>query len=167
MTITRTFVSLSLAASFIAGVAPVLAATDATPVPLVMTSGNQKLRDQYANAVFTVKEYIRQDRMAAENDKTGSSMLQRATIRTAQRNLHHQVLGYLRGGDYRILNTAGDMRKRGLLAGSTLPKTLVTTGGGDSDLHLTWGWDRPTVRDGWSDQEKRQQDLQTSVEAGR
>lgn len=153
MTITRSLVSLGLAASLLAGTAPVLAATDATPVPLVMTSGNQKLRDQYAKAVFAVDAYIRQDRMTSENDTTGSSMLQRAFIRTAQRNLHHHILGYLRGGDYRIINTAGDLRKRGLFAGSTLPKTLVTTGGGSSDLHLTWGWDRPTVRDAKDDKQ--------------
>lgn len=157
MTIKRTFLAAAAAASLLAGAAPVLAAE--LPVPLVMTSGNNKLRDQYAKAVFTVQDYVRQDRMVAQNDMTGSSMLQRATIRTAQKNFHHHILGYLRGGDYRILNASGDLRKRGLFAGSELPASLVTTGGTKADRLLTWGWDRPTVRDGWYDNNKVQQNF--------
>ena len=164
MTITRTFVSLSLAASLLAGAAPVLATNESMlPVPLVMTTGNNKLRDQYAKAVFTTKEYTRQDRMAAEHDMTGNSMLLHASVRTAQRNLHRHILGYLRGGSYRILNTVGDLRKRGLLAGSDLPNTLVTTGGGSSYGTLNWGWDRPTIRDGWADHTAVQDALRAQV----
>lgn len=143
----RTFVSAASAFALLTGAVPAFAAASDTPVPLVMTTGHENLRELYMKALFADTGISRMDRMEALNDLTGRSLLARSQIRFSQRNFRRHVLGYLRGLDYRVLNVTGDARKRGLFVhDNMLPGSLVVTGAGD-DSNGHWGFDRPTRRD--------------------
>ncbi len=156
MKITRTLISASAAIAMFAGTAtPAFAYVRSQP-PIATTTLRQRgeIRELYADAFSSILELANMNRGSAAPDTTGRSLLARAQVRAAQRNYRRHVLGYLRGVDYRVLNISGDMRRRGvspyaITAGnSTLPLSLVTTGGGDSsDNHGSWMWDRITRRD--------------------
>lgn len=152
MKITRSLISAASAIAIFAGTAtPAFAYVRAVP-PVATTTLRQRaeIRELYADAFSSILELANMNRGAAMPDTTGRAMLARAQVRAAQRNYRRHVLGYLRGVDYRILNTAGRgaTSPYAITAGnSNLPLSLVTTGGETEANTGSWGWDKPTRRD--------------------
>jgi hypothetical protein len=147
MKITHSLISAASALAILAGsVTPALAYRRASPpVPTTVLRQRSEIRELYADAYSSILELSTMYRGTAVSDTTGRSMLARAQVRAAQRNFRRHVLGYLRGMDYRILNTSGDMRRKGI-ASRSLPFSLVQTGGYNQNFG-SWMWDRPTRRD--------------------
>jgi hypothetical protein len=149
MKITHSLISAASALAILAGsVTPALAyRRGSPPVPTTVLRQRSEIRELYADAYSSILELSTMYRSPAVSDTTGRSMLARAQVRAAQRNFRRHILGYLRGVDYRILNTSGDIRRRGIAtASSKLPFSLVQTGGRNPNFG-DWMWDRPTRRD--------------------
>lgn len=146
--ITRSLLSVTAVLAIFAGsISPAFAYRRGTPpVPTTVLRQREEIRELYADAYSSILELSSMYRGSATSDTTGRSMLARAQVRAAQRNFRRHVLGYLRGVDYRVLNVSGDMRRRGVASNSSLPFSLVQTGGNSAN-HGAWMWDRPTRRD--------------------
>lgn len=147
MKITHSLVSAASVLAICAGTAtPALAYRRETP-PIATTQLRQRseIRELYADAYSSILHSAGMTRGTSVSDTTGRANLARAQVRAAQRNFRRHVLGYLRGVDYRVLNTAGADRRQ--VTQGLLPSTLVQTGGDSSDNNGSWGYDRPTRRD--------------------
>ena len=147
MKITHSLISAASALALLAGSAtPAFAYRRGVP-PVATTTLRQRsdIRELYADAYSSILELANMHRKSSVSDTTGRSMLARAQIRAAQRNYRRHVLGYLRGVDYRVLNTTGLGRR--VAGNASLPYSLVQTGGGSDENFGSWHWDRPTRRD--------------------
>lgn len=105
-----------------------LLASSATPA-LAATIRPLSIRGRYENTQSYVVNNAPVVRTVAQPDATGRTLLTRSQVRLAQRNYRRHILGYLRGMDYRVLNTAGDTRTQRMADTTTeLPLSLVQTG---------------------------------------
>ena len=142
MKITRSLISaVSVLAVFAGTAAPTLAYLPESPLaPATRLSLRGEDAKSYADIYASVLESNGNVRAVSASDTTGRSMLSRAQVRLAQRNFNRHILGYLRGLDYRVLNTVGR-------DSSDLPAALVQTGADETVNQGGWGYDRPTRRD--------------------
>jgi len=141
MKITRSFISAASALAIFAGTAaPALAYQESPHAPTTRLSLRGEDAKSYADVYASVLALNGNIRAVSNADTTGRSMLARAQVRSAQRNFNRHILGYLRGADYRILNTVGRNS-------SALPTALVQTGTNNAVNQGSWGYDRPTRRD--------------------
>ena len=141
MKITRSLISAaSVLAVFAGTAAPAFAyVPESLSAPATRLSLRGEDAKSYADIYASALESNGNVRAVSVSDTTGRSLLSRAQVRLAQRNFNRHILGYLRGLDYRVLNTVGR-------DSSDLPTELVETGTDDTADHGKWGYDRPTRR---------------------
>lgn len=141
MKITRSLISTASALAIFAGSAtPAFAYLPESMTPSTRLSLRGHDAKSYADIYASVMALNGDTRAVSASDSTGRSLLARAQVRSAQRNFNRHILGYLRGLDYRILNTVGRHS-------SDMPAALVQTGTSEAVNNGGWGYDRPTRRD--------------------
>ena len=69
-------------------------------------------RDYHATPAATHLDSSWGVRSASEIDQSGRAHLGRVRARRAQRNYKRHYLGWQRGGDHRVLNVSGDLRRQ-------------------------------------------------------